>query len=514
MRDLSMTTTTHRSRFRHGSATLTTVLCLLVIAPFTGACESSRSKSTVVHSRDLTLSAALEPKTGRAGENTIWLELEDREGAAVEDAQISVKVHMHAMGTMPAMGGMTSVTPLGSGRYRADFDLDMGGNWVIEIRAKAAAGQSLAADGSMTVGSPGLQLRSVGAEASRPDAASADMLDPVSPEDASAEISLDPRRLQKVGVRTGTAEEKPLDITVRTVARVAYDETGLRDVSLKIRGWVGKLEANAVGIRVERGSILFTMYSPELFSAQQEYLQALASQRAAKKTGSPHRADYLVRAASNRLRLWDISEADIERVARDGAAIEYLPVRSPTSGFVIEKNLVEGSAVEPGQRLFRIAPLDRVWLEAEVYEADFSLIEIGQKAVVTLPYLPGESYEGRVSFIYPYLASKTRTGRIRIQLPNPELDLRPDMYANVELLVPRGTRLVVPVSAVLFAGERRFVFRALGAGRFEPRPVVLGLRSGEDIEVLSGLSPGDKIVTSGTFLIASESRLQSAIEGW
>ena len=496
-----MTTTTSHDRERQHSAILTTALCLLAIAPIMAACGGSRSEPVAVHSSALTLSAALEPRTGRAGENTIWLELRDRGGAPVEDAQITVKVHMHSMGTMPAMGGMTTVTPQGGGRYRADFELDMRGNWLIEIRAEAGAGRSLAADGSLTVGSPGLQLESVGAEAPRP-------------ETPSAEISLDPRRLQKVGVRTGTAVEKPLDITVRTVARVAYDETELRDVSLKVRGWIGGLEADAVGIRVERGATLFTIYSPELFSAQQEYLQALASQRAAQQTRSPDRADYLVRAARNRLRLWDISDADIERVAREGAPIEYLPVRSPASGYVIEKNVVEGSAVLPGERLFRIAPLDRVWLEAEIYESDLSLIETGQKALVTLPYLPGKSYEGRVTYVYPYLADATRTGRVRIELPNPELDLRPDMYANVELLAPRGTRLVVPVSAVLFAGERRFVFRDLGEGHFQPQPVRLGVRSGEEIEVLSGLSPGDRIVTSGTFLIASESRLQTAIEGW
>ena len=490
------------------------VLCLLATPPILAACGGSRSESVTVHSSGLTLSAALEPRTARAGENTLWLELRDPGGAPVEGAEITVKVHMHAMGTMPAMGGMTSVTPQGGGRYRADFELKMVGNWIIEIRADAGAGRSLAADGSLTVGSPGLQLKSVGAEARRPGPTPAETPDRDSPGEHPAEVSLDPRRLQKVGVRTGTVVEKPLDITIRTVARVAYDETKLRDVSLKVRGWIGELAANAVGIRVERGATLFTIYSPELFSAQQEYLQALASQRTAQQTRSPDRADYLVRAARNRLRLWDISDADIERVAREGAPVEYLPVRSPASGYVIEKNVVEGSAVLPGERLFRIAPLDRVWLEAEIYESDLSLIETGQKALVTLPYLPGKSYEGRVTYVYPYLAEATRTGRVRIELPNPELDLRPDMYANVELLVPRGTRLVVPVSAVLFAGERRFVFRDLGAGRFQPQRVRLGVRSGEEIEVLSGLSPGDRIVTSGTFLIASESRLQAAIEGW
>ncbi len=396
-----MTTTTICDRGRQYFAILATALCLLAIAPIMAACGGSRSEPVTVHSSGLTLSAALAPRTARAGENTIWLELRDLGGAPVDDAQMTVKVRMPAMGTMPAMGGLTTVTPEGDGRYRAEFELEMGGNWIIEIRAAAATGQSLAADGSLTVGTPGLQLKSAGAAPPRPETPRAELSDRDSLEEHSAEISLDPRRLQKVGVRSGAAVEKPLDITVRAVARVAYDETELRDVSLKVRGWVGGLEADAVGIRVERGATLFTIYSPELFSAQQEYLQARASQRAARRTGTPDRADYLVRAARNRLRLWDISEEDIERVVREGAPIEYLPVRSPASGYVIEKNVVEGSAVEPGQRLFRIAPLDRVWLEADIYESDLSLIETGQKALVTLPYLPGKSYEGRVAYVYP-----------------------------------------------------------------------------------------------------------------
>jgi len=509
-----MTTTTNRDQGKQRSAMSATAFSLLVIVYVLAACGGSRSEPVTVHSSGLTLSAALEPRAGRAGENTIWLELHDDDGAPVNDAQITVKVHMHAMGTMPAMGGMTNVTPQGRGRYRADFELEMGGNWIIEIRADAGGSLSVTADGSLRVGSPGLRLKTVGAEIPPRSPQAAEVLDQRSPTERSSEISLDPGRLQKVGVRTGIAEEKPINIVIRTVARVAYDETALRDVSLKVRGWVGKLEANAIGIRVERGATLLTIYSPELFSAQQEYLQALASQRAAQLTSTPDRADYLVRAARNRLRLWDIADAEIERVAREGEPIEYLPVRSPTSGYVIEKNVVEGSTAEPGERLFRIAPLDRVWLEAEIYESDLALVEIGQKALVTLPYLPGKSYEGRIEYVYPYLADATRTGLVRIELPNPELDLRPDMYANVELLAPRGTRLVVPVSAVLFAGERRFVFRDLGEGRFKPQPVNLGVRSGEEIEVLSGLSPGDRIVISGTFLIASESRLQTAIEGW
>jgi Cu(I)/Ag(I) efflux system membrane fusion protein len=184
------------------------------------------------------------------------------------------------------------------------------------------------------------------------------------------------------------------------------------------------------------------------------------------------------------------------------------------SGYVIEKNLVAGSAFVPGQRLYRIAPLSRVWIEAEVYEYELPLVREGQAATVTLPYLPGRVFEASVAYVHPTLDPKTRTARVRLELPNPDLVLRPDMYADVSLHADRGERLVVPQSAVLYGGQRSFVFRALGDGRFRPQAVQVGLRSGEQVEILTGLEPGDEVVTSATFLIASESRLRAAMAQW
>jgi Cu(I)/Ag(I) efflux system membrane fusion protein len=295
---------------------------------------------------------------------------------------------------------------------------------------------------------------------------------------------------------------------------VAYDETALEDVSLKVRGWVGRLDVGAVGDPVEKGQVLFTLYSPELYATQEEYLQALRSQERAQATEAPDRADYLVRAARNRLRLWDIAPADLETLARRDAPLEHLPIRAPRSGFVVEKSVVKGSGIEPGQRLYRIAPLDRVWIEAEVYESEVALVREGQSVRVDLPYAPGRRYEGRIAYLYPSLSRGSRTARIRVELPNPDLALRPDMYANVRIEVDRGERLVVPQSAVLHAGERNFVFLALGEGRFRPQEVEVGLRMGDAVEVLAGLEPGSPVVSSATFLIASESRLRAALEQW
>jgi Cu(I)/Ag(I) efflux system membrane fusion protein len=427
---------------------------------------------------------------------------------------------MHAMGAMPAMGGPAGVTPLGDGAYQADFDLAMGGSWLVEIGARAPDGPSLEADGSLTVGSPGLRLAARGAVARAPAAPGAHAHGPAPPAPGPepgghpGEIALDPARLQRIGVRSALVERAELAQAVRSVGRIVADETALVDVTLKVQGWVETLRADALGMRVERGQVLFTLYSPELYAAQQEYLQALRSRANAQGTSVPDRADPLVAAARNRLRLWDVADADLDRIAREGVALEHVPVRSPASGYLIEKNVVAGSAVAPGERLFRIAPLDRVWLEAQLYESELAFVREGQPVHVTLPYAPGRTWEGRVGYVYPMLAGETRTARVRIELANPDLALRPDMYANVELAAPRGPRLLVPESAVLYAGERRFVFLDLGDGRFRPQRVEVGVRDGGRVEILSGLEAGQRVVASGTFLIASESRLRAALEQW
>jgi Cu(I)/Ag(I) efflux system membrane fusion protein len=327
-------------------------------------------------------------------------------------------------------------------------------------------------------------------------------------------ILMDDRRRQLIGVRTAPVEDRLVTVRVRAVGRVAYDERRLADVTLKNRGWINTLHVDEPGQRVERGETLFTLYSPELYAAQEEFLTALASQRAARGTSAPDRADYLVEAARQRLRLWDIRDWQIDRLAEAGLPLDDIPIVSPVTGYVVEKNVVEGTAVVAGARLYRIAGLERVWIEAEVYESDLPLIEAGQQATVDLPYLPGRTFRGRVSFVYPYLEPGSRTGRVRIELENPELQLKPDMYAGVTLAIDRGSRLVVPVEAVLYAGPRRLVFVDLGEGRLKPQEIQVGVRSGDHYEVLAGLEAGDMVVTSGNFLVAAESRLKSATGMW
>ena len=334
-------------------------------------------------------------------------------------------------------------------------------------------------------------------------------LSPVSyDEEESGVIRIDEARRGQVGIRTGKVVKAPMSRSLRAVGRVAYDESRLRDVTLKLGGWITKLHVERTGQPVKKGQLLFTLYSPELYAAQQEYLLAKASHT------EGGRGDYLIKAAEKKLQLWGLSAKQIAAIAERGEAQEEMPFYSPASGYVIEKDVVEGAAVEPGQELFRIAALDRVWVEADLYEADLALVSKGQRATISLSYLPDKTYEGEVSYVYPYLDPASRTARVRVELPNKALELKPDMYATVAFEIDLGPRLQVPVDAVVYTGPRRLVFVDMGEGRLRPVEVTLGVRSDDTVEVKSGLKEGDVVVTSGNFLVAAESRIRSAAKIW
>lgn len=329
-------------------------------------------------------------------------------------------------------------------------------------------------------------------------------------------ILVDEERRRRIGVKLAPVQRESLVVPIRAVGEVAYDETKLHDVTLRMGGWVQELRADATGERVRRGQVLFTLYSPELLAAQLEYLNALRVGQGATGVSPTLRAtsESLERSARQRLRLLGMPDAQIKQLAQRGKPWENVPVLSPATGYITQKNVIEGARVAAGELVYRIADLDRVWIEAQVYESDLPHVRVGQQVEVTLPYVPGRTYEGEVDHVYPYLDDRTRTGKVRVVLPNPQLELRPEMYANVEFQANRGQRLVVPESAVIYTGPRRIVFVDLGGGRLEPRVVELGARSGDYYEVLSGLEAGDVVVTSGNFLIASESRLKSAGGLW
>jgi Cu(I)/Ag(I) efflux system membrane fusion protein/cobalt-zinc-cadmium efflux system membrane fusion protein len=333
---------------------------------------------------------------------------------------------------------------------------------------------------------------------------------------AAGTITISPNILQSMGVRTAKVQVQPLSRTIRAVSRVMFNERQLTQVSTKINGWVDKLHVRATGDPIRKGQVLLSIYSPELVSTQQEYLLALKNWRTMEKSSFPELkegAQRLLEASRQRLRFWDVPAAQIETLERTGEIKKNLPLNSPVNGIVTKREVTEGQYITAGQTLLEVADLNNVWVEADVYEYELPWIKVGQPAIMTLTYLPGETFHGRVQYIYPYMSGATRTARVRLDFSNTKLRLKPDMYAQVEIKASMGQATpVIPSEAVLDTGEKQHVFISLGQGRFEPREIKLGLQSNDDRrQVLSGLKGGEEVVTSAQFLLDSESRFREAI---
>jgi RND family efflux transporter MFP subunit len=326
----------------------------------------------------------------------------------------------------------------------------------------------------------------------------------------SQTIAIDPSTIQTMGIRTAEVTRGPLRRVIRTVANVDYDETALADVTTKYKGWIEKLYVDATGALVNLGDPLFEIYSPELYSAQTEFLAALGGE-----SGSPSAEDRaLLDSARTKLKFYDISDAQIAELEKTRQAKKTLTIAAPIAGFVVEKNIVQGQMVEAGMKLYRLADIGVVWVYAQVYEQDLSAVQLGQEATMTLSYLPDRKFRGRVTYIYPTVDEKTRTARVRMEFHNPGYFLKPGMFATVELVADIApSALLVPDSAVLRSGQKNTVFIALPGGKFEARTVALGLSAeNNQDQVLSGLSEGERIVTSGQFMLDSESQLREAIQ--
>ena len=339
---------------------------------------------------------------------------------------------------------------------------------------------------------------------------------PASPEPVPVGIvTIPPERLQTIGVKYEQAARRPLEKVIRTVGRVAVDERALAKVSTKFHGWIEQLFVSATGDRVKKGQTLFTIYSPDLVASQEEYLLALQGRKQMGESEFPEVAQGskdLLAATKRRFQLWDITDDHIRELEKTGKVLKALPIHSPITGTVMKKEALAGAHVEPGQELYTIADLSHIWILADIYEYELSFVKAGQKAAVTLTYDPGTVLTGRLGFIYPTLDPKTRTAKVRFELDNRDDTLKPDMYANVELRVNLGTRLVIPQEAIIESGQKQVVFLHHGGGRLEPRLIKTGVKAGEWSEVLEGLKEGEHIVTSANFLIDSESKLKSVVE--
>lgn len=327
-----------------------------------------------------------------------------------------------------------------------------------------------------------------------------------------APLKISGKKRQLIGVRIAAVEQGPFVRTIRTVGRVTYDETRLRSVFTKVSGWVERLYANATGQLVKQGDPLLTIYSPELVSSAQEYLLALRGRdRLAGSELAGDSGERLLASARRRLLLFDLTPRQIAALDREGEAPTTMTLHAPIGGNIIVRNVTQGDRIEPGTKLLDIAELSRVWVLADIYEYELPFIHSGQPATMTLSYLPGRTFEGRIAFVYPTLSEATRTVKVRLEFPNPDFTLRPEMYAQVEIHADLGQRLSVPASAVVSTGTRDIAFVERGDGYFEPRALKLGIKLADRFEVLDGVKAGESVVSSGNFLVDSESKLKAAL---
>ncbi|HEY1304274.1 MAG TPA: efflux RND transporter periplasmic adaptor subunit [Vicinamibacterales bacterium] len=331
-----------------------------------------------------------------------------------------------------------------------------------------------------------------------------------------ADVTLDTRRQQLIGVRIVAARRTMLSPEVRAAGTVTFDETRQVEINTRVDGWIRELYADYTGRPIHQGEPLFTLYSPDVISTQNEYLLALKGQtHAGSDASSVHGLeDRLVAAARDRLVRLDMSPGDIDQLRASGRTSETITFRAPANGVIVEKMAVRGMRVMAGQTLYKVADLSTLWVEADIYERDLAAVRTGAAATVSVQAYPERSFTGRVSYISPIVTPDTRTVRTRITLPNRDGLLKPNMVASIVLSGPAADALVVPPDAVVDTGTRRFVFVADGSGRYAPRDVRVGRRTAESTEILSGLTEGELVADSATFFLDSESQLRSALHGY
>jgi membrane fusion protein, copper/silver efflux system len=344
--------------------------------------------------------------------------------------------------------------------------------------------------------------------------------------DQTIVVEIPPEKQQTMGIRTVMTAIKPMKKTLRTTGRVEYDERRLTTVNIKVEGWIEKLYADYTGKYVSKGAPLADIYSPELVSTQLEYINllnwkssvGLRTQRNIEfdwgdRFGTVGRLtvydlDPLIDVAKQKFALWEIPEEQMKEVEATRKPIKTMTIKSPASGYVFQKPVFKGTRVVPGDKIFDIVDLSTVWVLADVYEYEIPFVKVGQNARITLSYYPGKEFSAKADFIYPSLSGQTRTAKVRFVLPNPNLLLKPQMFANVEMELVMGERLSIPETAILDTGVRQVVYVDLGDGSFSPRQVKVGDRAGGMVEILSGLKAGEKVASSAVFLIDSEAKLK------
>ena len=332
----------------------------------------------------------------------------------------------------------------------------------------------------------------------------------------SKRVYISPSRQQLIGVRTAEVAHQALDTTIRTVGVIAYDETRVAEIHTKIAGWTESVSVDFVGKQVRKGQPLLTIYSPDLVATQREYLLALKADRQLSVSAIPETRDgarSLLAATRERLRLWDVTDAQVEELARTGEPRRTLTIYSPFTGIVLERNAFPGTYITPEMSTFKIADLSTLWVIGQVFEYELGMLKLGQPADIEFPY--GQTtrrLNGRITFIYPEIDPQTRRAKVRIEFPNPGLEFKPESFVTVLIKSSGGHLLAIPQEAVIDTGAEQYALLALADGYFEPRPIKVGPAVNQFYPVLDGLQPGDRVVTSAQFLIDSETNLQSAMQ--
>ena len=444
----------------------------------------------------------INPEQPRVGNNLLTVIILDKDNQPVANAIIKAVAEMPAMGSMPPMYAPAEITSKQPGLYQGQFQIPMMGAWPLTLTINAGSQGQAQLSFDMGTSRKGLSITSATPSTFETQTDRKPFSAPLQ----AKTFKVDAYRRQLIGVTTEAVSYINMTKTIEANAQISYDETRLTDINLKFDGWIGQLNADYVGKQVKKGQPLFTVYSPELISTQDEYLHSLQRSQAGHSS--------LKAAAIRRLSLWGLNRTQIRALGKRGHSLEYVPILSPITGTIIEKNIVSGSAFKSSSKLLRIADLSTVWVEGHVYAEDLPSLKIGMTANVLQDNSSNDPFTGHVTFIEPFVENETRAARVRVELPNPDGLLRPDQYVGLQLQVDLGKRMVVPEQAVIFTGKNRIVFLDLGDGRLQARKIKTGIRNNDFIEVVEGLDHGDVIVSSGNFLIASESKLKLGLEQW
>jgi multidrug efflux pump subunit AcrA (membrane-fusion protein) len=326
-------------------------------------------------------------------------------------------------------------------------------------------------------------------------------------------ITLSPERIQLMGMRTAQVLADTLSPEIRTVGTVSVSEKGLAVIQTRFAGWIDELKVEQTGQKVHKGQVLATVYSPELLTAQQEYLNTVKWSGGTSLGQVSSLSAGLKEDARRRLELLGISRQEIDAIEKTGQPIRAVAVRSPVAGYVVDKAAIQGLSVQPGTPLFQVADLTHVWVLADIYEYEMGRVKVGQTASIEFSAYPGEKFTGKLTFVYPSVDPGTRTLRVRLEFKNRDLKLKPGMYGSVYIELPSQMALLVPAEAVVDNGVMQYLFVARPGGTFEPRRVKLGARAGGMVEVIQGVSSGETVITTANFLLDSESHLQASILG-